>query len=202
MMLIVQFEIVTITFQKLGLSPASAFLLITASLAGSLINWPLFSVSLDYPRDYIESAFHGLLRGHIGGYTGRTIIAVNLGGCVIPASFSLYLLFHGQVTLPEALAGTAIVSTFSFMFSRTIAGMGVAMPIFIAPLTAALVAVTLNPEHGAALAYISGTLGVLIGADLLRLREIGRTGSALASIGGAGTFDGIFITGIVAVLLT
>ena len=76
------------------------------------------------------------------------------------------------------------------------------MPVFIAPLTAALVAVTLNPEHGAALAYFSGTMGVLIGADLLRLSEIGRTGSALASIGGAGTFDGIFITGIVAVLLT
>jgi uncharacterized membrane protein len=41
----------------------------------------------------------------------------------------------------------------------------------------------------------------LIGADLLRIRDIRRMGTPLAAIGGAGTFDGIFITGIVAVLL-
>lgn len=202
MLMIVQFGIVSLTFQKLGLSPASAFLLLTASLAGSLINWPLFSVTTDHHEDYIESMFHGLLRGHTQGHTGKTIIAVNLGGCVIPTLFSLYLLIQNAVSLPEALLGTAMVSTISYVFSRTIPGMGVAMPVFIAPLTAALVALTLSPEHSAALAYLSGTLGVLIGADLLRLDEIGRTGAPLASIGGAGTFDGIFITGIVAVLLT
>ena len=59
----------------------------------------------------------------------------------------------------------------------------------------------LNLEQSAPLAYISGTLGVLIGADLLRLGDIRKLGAPFASIGGAGTFDGIFITGIVAVLL-
>ena len=59
----------------------------------------------------------------------------------------------------------------------------------------------MEPEHSAALAYVAGTLGVLIGADLLRLRDVCRLGVPMASIGGAGTFDGIFITGIVAVLL-
>ena len=54
----------------------------------------------------------------------------------------------------------------------------------------------------AALAYIAGTLGVLIGADIFRLKDIRKMGTPVASIGGAGTFDGIFITGIVAVLLT
>ena len=75
------------------------------------------------------------------------------------------------------------------------------MPVLIAPLAAALVAILLDPAHSAPLAYISGTLGVLIGADILRLKDIRKLGVPLAAIGGAGTFDGIFITGIVAVLL-
>ena len=76
------------------------------------------------------------------------------------------------------------------------------MPVLIAPLTAALIAVAINIEHSAPLAYISGTLGVLIGADLLRLKDVRQLGAPVASIGGAGTFDGIFMTGIVAALLT
>ena len=60
----------------------------------------------------------------------------------------------------------------------------------------------LNPLQGAPLAYIAGTLGVLLGADLLRIMDVRFLHAPLASIGGAGTFDGVFITGIVAVLLT
>jgi len=63
------------------------------------------------------------------------------------------------------------------------------------------VAMPLAPQHSAPLAYICGTMGVLIGADILRLRDIPNLGAPIASIGGAGTFDGIFLTGIVAVLL-
>jgi uncharacterized membrane protein len=80
-------------------------------------------------------------------------------------------------------------------------GIGIGMPIFIAPISAAMVALFLSPEQSPVLAYISGTLGVLLGADLLRLKDIRSLGTPVASIGGAGTFDGIFITGIVAVLL-
>jgi uncharacterized membrane protein len=50
-------------------------------------------------------------------------------------------------------------------------------------------------------AYISGTLGVLTDADQLRLKDVRKLGAALASIGGAGTFDGIVMTGSVAALL-
>jgi uncharacterized membrane protein len=44
-------------------------------------------------------------------------------------------------------------------------------------------------------------MGVLIGADILRLKDIREMGPPYAAIGGAGTFDGVFLTGIVAVLL-
>lgn len=42
---------------------------------------------------------------------------------------------------------------------------------------------------------------MLIGADLLNLGAVRGLGAPVASIGGAGTFDGIFVTGILAVLL-
>lgn len=71
----------------------------------------------------------------------------------------------------------------------------------MAPITAALIAAHLDPGQRAALAYVSGTVGILVGADLLHLDEIRRTGVPVATIGGAGSFDGIFLTGLLAVLL-
>ncbi|MGH8583209.1 MAG: DUF1614 domain-containing protein, partial [Gammaproteobacteria bacterium] len=97
---------------------------------------------------------------------------------------------------------STVVAAVSFAMSRPVAGIGIAMPILVAPATAALAGLILGGDEGPALAYISGSLGVLIGADLLRLSDVRRLGIPIASIGGAGTFDGIFVTGLVAVLLS
>jgi uncharacterized membrane protein len=48
---------------------------------------------------------------------------------------------------------------------------------------------------------VAGTMGVLIGADILNLKKAQKYGGFL-SIGGAGVFDGIFLVGIVSALLT
>jgi len=45
-------------------------------------------------------------------------------------------------------------------------------------------------SHRDAVAFISGVLGTLIGADLLNLGKLRELGAPVASIGGAGTFDG------------
>jgi uncharacterized membrane protein len=63
------------------------------------------------------------------------------------------------------------------------------------------VALLLSPRRAAPLAYIGGSLGTLIGADLLNLDKVAGLGAPVASIGGAGTFDGIFLTGVLAVLI-
>ena len=110
------------------------------------------------------------------------------------------IITHG-INFLNTLLGIVFVAIISHLTSRPIAGLGIGMPIFIAPLSAAMVAIIIDPQHSAPLAYVSGTIGVIIGADLMRLKDIKRLGTPLASIGGAGTFDGIFITGIVAVLL-
>ena len=75
-------------------------------------------------------------------------------------------------------------------------GVGIAVPVFAPVVTTAILAFILSREYAAPLAYIGGSMGTLIGADLLNLDKIGGLGAPVASIGGAGTFDGIFLTGI------
>jgi uncharacterized membrane protein len=68
-------------------------------------------------------------------------------------------------------------------------------------ITAAIAGWVLSRRYAAPLAYIGGSMGTLIGADLLNLGAIQGLGAPVASIGGAGTFDGIFLTAILAVLI-
>ncbi len=195
-----QVGLISIAFDKLGLSQSSAFLLLITSLGGSVINMPLFSIRAERPAEP-PPPLGGLWRIPLPPFTGRTVIAVNVGGGLVPIVFSLYLMAHHPLPLLQVIIGVAAIAFVSHVMSRPIAGLGIGMPVFVAPISAALVAVLLNPAQSAPLAYICGTLGVLIGADILRLKDIRHLGTPLASIGGAGTFDGIFITGIVAVLL-
>ncbi|HTW37205.1 MAG TPA: DUF1614 domain-containing protein [Steroidobacteraceae bacterium] len=128
-----------------------------------------------------------------------TVIAVNVGGAVIPTLLSLYLLVKNHLYL-LGLAGIAIVTIVCHLLARPVPGLGVAEPVFIPPLVTAVVAVVLSRRYAAPLAYISGSLGTLVGADLLNLGKIQGLGAPIASIGGAGTFDGIFVTGLLAVV--
>lgn len=202
LLVLVQLEVLRIAFDKLGLSPSGAFLLLFVSLIGSVINLPLFSIRAERPaEDEIPEPYRELLRLARQKFTGRTWIALNVGGCVIPVSFSAYLFVVHQLASLQAITAIALVALVCHLVSRPIPGLGIGMPIFVAPVTAALVALTINPEQSAPLAYLGGTLGVLIGADIARLPDIRRIGAPVAAIGGAGTFDGIFITGVVAVLL-
>jgi len=106
-----------------------------------------------------------------------------------------------QLSLLPVVAAVAFVTVLSRLISMPIPGIGIGMPIFVAPLAAAIAGITLGNADSAPIAYIAGTMGVLLGADLLRIGDIRKLGIPIASIGGAGTFDGIFISGIVAVLL-
>lgn len=198
----VQIGALTIAFDKLGLSQSSAFLLLFSSLIGSSINLPLFSVNA-HPlnMETVPAQWRELVRRNQREFKGRTLIAVNVGGGLIPLFFSYYLVRNNELDLFQIFLTVLMVASVSRFASRPVSGVGITMPIFIAPVTAALVAIMVNHEQSAPLAYISGTLGVLIGADLLRLGDIRKMGTPMASIGGAGTFDGIFLTGLVAVLL-
>ncbi len=201
---IVQIGALTIAFDKLGLTTGSAFVLLFASLFGSAVNLPLFFMTAERPTSPpppMPAPFRRLLRHRPVKFSGKTLVAVNVGGCLIPLAFSVYLMMRAALPWTQVLLATAAIAALSRVISRPIPGIGVGMPVLAPPLAAAAVALLVNSAQSAPLAYISGTLGVIIGADLLRLKDIRRLGTPFASIGGAGTFDGIFITGIVAVLL-
>jgi uncharacterized membrane protein len=198
----INLELISLTFAKLGLSPHSALLLLVSSLLGSAINLPLLTVPATAPESPFVGFPGGLLRPLDKPFTGRTQIAVNVGGCLVPVFFSIYLFRNSSLEAIQTLAAIALVAGIAYVTSRPVPGIGIGMPILVGPIAAALVAMLLGGEHRAPLAYISGTLGVLIGADLLRLKDVRHLGAPLASIGGAGTFDGIFMTGLVAVLLS
>ena len=201
---VIQLEIISIAFQKLGLSPRSALLLMLGVLVGSGINIPLGTITARpaaAPPPDLPLWGRVWRQPVVPPATGRIIIAVNLGGCIIPAMICLHLLAARLVDPLDLLLALPVISAVCYLFSRPVPGIGVAMPVLLAPLVAAMVALALEPENAAPLAFASGVLGVLVGADLLRLRDIRSMGVPVAAIGGAGTFDGIFLTGIIAVLL-
>jgi len=113
---------------------------------------------------------------------------------------STYLVLRYQLWLKSAIA-VAVIAIIIHSMATPVQGVGIAVPVFAPVVATAILAFLLSREYAAPLAYVGGSMGTLIGADLWNLDKIGGLGAPVASIGGAGTFDGIFLTGILAVLL-
>mgnify|MGYP001138963052 CR=1 FL=1 len=190
-------------FMKLGLSPAMIFWLLILTLLGSLVNIPLTRLKGAEVVVQEEIRYFGMrVRLPRQRLHRETILAVNVGGALIPAGLSFYLLTQMGVG-KGLLLNLAIVTAVMYYLARPIKGLGIAVPALVPPLLAAVGAYLLCPaELRAPCAYIASTLGILIGADLLHLKDVAQLGAPVASIGGAGTFDAIFLGGIIAVLLS
>ncbi|HOT07913.1 MAG TPA: DUF1614 domain-containing protein [Methanotrichaceae archaeon] len=201
-------------FTRIGFSWDDALLLLLACLFGAGINLPLATLESPIPvvRDRYVRAFGVTYRIPVEEIvTNRTTLAINVGGAVIPTLVSLYLLWSFPAAFSYVVLATALVAAVTHAVARPVRGVGIVTPALLPPVAAALAAWTLVSIVGSAYqaphefvfvtAYAGGTLGTLIGADLLNLEAIKRMGAPVASIGGAGTFDGVFLTGIIAVLL-
>ena len=186
--------------RRIGLGASTALILLAASLAG-YFNIPVAQL----PQQHIISgqviSFYGMyyVVPTVGDWPG-TVIAVNVGDAVIPGLLSFYLLVRYRLWLLGGLA-IVIVAAVCYSLAQPVPGLGIALPVFVPPLSAAVVALILSRAHAPTLAYKGGSIGCLVGADLLNLGKIQGLGAPVASIGGAGTFDGIFLTGAFAVLL-
>ncbi len=204
---------------NLGFSWFQAIGLLLLILIGSLVNIPVTTIReeasapVERPerpegRQFAPSLYNGM-------YTVQppakiTQVAVNLGGAVIPVLISVYLLFHALIGMGDArlftlaCVGALVVTIVVNRYARLIPGVGIGTPFFLPPLAALVCGILLAGGFGlnaAIIAYVSGTIGTLVGADLLNLRKIGSLGAPIVSIGGAGTFDGIFLSGIIAAFL-
>jgi uncharacterized membrane protein len=201
---LLEIHVINYAFVSLGLPPELAFTALLVSLIGSYINIPITRVANSQPHHAeVVRSFGIRYRVPTRYATDSTIVAVNVGGAVVPVLISLYLLMQMPSIVVPALIGIAIVTAIVHRFAIPVPGMGIATPMLIPPIVAALCGYFLgsSQHHRDAVAFISGVMGTLIGADLLNLRKLRDLGAPVASIGGAGTFDGIFLTGIVAVLL-
>lgn len=200
--LLIQLGLLRYAFARLGLGPRMALLALAGSLLGSYVNIPVAQLPEEAVRSHEMIEWFGMryVLPVEADWPG-TIIAVNLGGAVIPVVLSLYLLTRYRMWLLGAVA-TAVVAAVVHSLARPVQGVGIAVPIFAPPLVTAAISFLLSRDLAAPLAYVSGSLGTLIGADLLNLDWIRGLGTPIASIGGAGVFDGIFLTGIIAVLLS
>jgi uncharacterized membrane protein len=188
-------------YRTMGLSPHAALLLLLVSLAGSYLNIPVAQLPAQQIVSGQEVSFFGMhyIIPEVVSQPGTTI-AINVGGALIPGLLSLYLYVRNRLWV-SGILGTVVVAAICHWLATPVPGLGIALPVFVPPLTTAAVALLLSRRHAGALAYVSGSLGTLIGADLLNLDKVQGLGAPVASIGGAGTFDGIFLTGILGVLL-
>ncbi len=202
LMILVSVGAIGVAFQKLGLSSGTGLAFFLLSLIGSAINIPIQEKTVEAPPENPEvSNLHNFFFGVKPQFMQKQVLAINLGGCILPVMLCLYLL--PRVPILPTVACTAIMIIVSRLLARPTPGIGIAIPAFIPPIVSAILALLFVGHHSAAgVAYISGVLGVLIGADLLNIRAIQKYGRGIMSIGGAGVFDGIYLVGIIAVLIT
>ena len=166
---LMEFGVLNYVYANIGLPPRTALLLLFASLIGSYFNIEVATLPGEQILAQQEVMFFGV------GYAvpvvvdwPGTIVAVNVGGALIPSLVSLYLLIRHDLWVRGVLA-TVCVTAVCHSVARPVPGLGIALPTIVPTLTAAIVALLLSRSRPAPLAYISGSLGTLIGADLLNL---------------------------------
>ena len=196
--------------ERLGLSPISASLAIGGIFIGSLFNYPVYEIHKDELQPEVQFGPLGaFVQRSYQRVQARTIVAVNVGGCVIPVALAMLQMMRlakdGGGAVMVALLVSAISIVVCWRTARPVEGLGILMPGFIPPIVSVLATwlflFNADPEQRAATAFIAGVAGPVIGADLLNLKKVTTTPVAVMSIGGAGTFDGIVLSGILSALL-
>lgn len=195
-------------FTKIGFSWSQALFVLLASLVGSSINIPLTNLECSTPMVHERHIRAFGVSYHVPVVKScNTLLAINVGGALIPSLISMALIYRFPESIYYALSGIVLVAIITNRVARPVRGLGIVTPALVPPLCAALAAILMVYVLGAPhdliflIAYAAGTLGTLLGADILNLGKIRDLGAPVASIGGAGTFDGVFLSGLIAVLL-
>jgi|GEM_PF-636528 uncharacterized membrane protein len=195
-----------------GLSWLSATALVILILLCSFVDIPVWKIKRTTIRmpHCEDGQFPDAFTPDQNGGLWETTLAVNLGGAVIPLALSLYLLdrvslvANGNMLYLKVIAGILIVAAMSYVTTRPMVGVGMRASLFIPGLTALLCGILLagNPGLSAGvIAFVSGTVGTLLGANIAHLYRSGDLEVTKISIGGAGTFGAIFIGCLLSALI-
>lgn len=204
-------ELMQTALRRLHLSPEMALLAVLAIFLGSMFNLPVYRIKRNQPQ-VVQTLgpFAPWFSSQFERVRQDTLIAVNVGGCIVPLLLALwqvrYLVEQGGWPVQAMLVVTGINVAVCYRVAQPVSGVGIMMPVFASPLTAVLFTwlLMMNPEYAAErapVAFVAGVAGPIIGADLMHLRDIARVSVGVLSIGGAGTFDGIVLSGFLAALL-
>jgi uncharacterized membrane protein len=201
LLVLLRWGLIRYVYERLGLSRRGAMLVLFAALVGSGINIPVLRLPAQRVVEPTIVNFFGM-RYVVPRVVerGDSVLAVNVGGAVIPVLVALRLIRRRGVTW-RLLLSLGLVTGLVFHLAQPIPGVGIALPPILPSVAAAVIALVLDRRAAPSTAFVAGTLGTLIGADLLNLGRIRALGAPVASIGGAGTFDGVFTVGVIAVLL-
>jgi uncharacterized membrane protein len=189
-----------------GVNYDDALLIFGFIILGSFINIPIFEKE---GKEVVEKYnFFGFI--YAVRRKRRIVLAVNLGGCIFPSILAIKAFFDllRVISFSEWLFAFLISSLIIYYYAKPVPGVGIAVPMFIPPLIAMLSSLTILILTGRELillpklAFSVGVMSALFGADILHLKDIEQIGSGVVSIGGAGTFDGIFLTGMFAVIFS
>ncbi|MBX4924418.1 DUF1614 domain-containing protein [Rhizobium binae] len=200
-------ELMFVSLSKLHLSSEAAFILLVAMFVGGFVNIPVKSIKREWQLMDHPLAAYGFadLLPKLRILRSKTVVAVNVGGCLIPTGLAFYEIAQLTLLDPHALLATALGCIANivvcYFLSRPVAGIGIVMPAFASPIVAASVALVFVPGVAPPVAFIIGVVGPLLGADVLHLTDPELNEVALVSVGGAGTFDGILLSGIIAAYL-
>ncbi len=125
------FGLISAAFGRIGFSAEAIALLLFAVLVGSVINIPLFTFEAREPvmRDTFVTVFGMTYRVPPAAVGSRkTVVAINVGGAVIPSIVSLYLLVRFPDVIGFAIIGVALVSIISHLISKPVQGVGIVSP--------------------------------------------------------------------------
>lgn len=201
LVVVVELRIMKYAYENIGIGQRHMFVLLFFSFVGSYVNVPIAHLPSEPVVSNQLVSYFGMeyVVPMVRQWPG-TVLAINIGGAVIPILLSIYLIFKNKL-FAKGLLAVALVTVVVHRMAHPVPGVGIAEPVFVPPLVTVIVAFVISRDHAPALAYVAGSLGTLIGADLLNLGKVQGLGAPVASIGGAGKFDGIFLTGLIAVLL-
>ena len=189
--------IITKAFREMGFSSLEAIVIVFVS----------FLLGAGFIDGYVGVSFSNI---PLFTYHEYWMVGINVGGAVIPVLLSIYLSLKNRLKPIRVFLGIGIVTLVTYLVTYPDPEKGIVstFPLWILPIViASLVSIFFywkEKRKAAPLAYVIGTLGVLIGADCFHLislleNEVHTTRNAV--IGGASVFDMVFITGILAVLL-
>src|SRR5204862_374313 len=126
-------RVLQFAYSQLGIAPRYFFTWLFLSLAGSYVNLPIMRFAPEQMTRLGEVPFYGVpyVIPTVETWPG-TILAVNVGGAIIPVLLSLVLIVKNNL-YKNAIWGVLVVSLACYLLAEPVPGLGIAIPVFYPP---------------------------------------------------------------------